>query len=101
MDAHVSRILTLERQKVLPGNYRPVSLTSIICKVVELLVQDHVHHMISNQLLTDNQHSFIHGCSCATNPLAVIGVWTEATDMGLAVDAIYLDFTNAFDMVPH
>ena len=85
-----------------PGNYKPVSLTSIICKVMESLVQDHiVHHMTSKQLLTDNQHGFIHGCSRATNLLSVLDELTEAIEMGLTVDAIYLDFAKAFGMVPH
>ena len=100
-DAHISPIFKKGKKSV-PGNYRPVSLTSIICKVIESLFQDHVvHHITSKQLLTDNQHGFIHGHSCATNILAVFDAWTEATDMGLAVDAIYLDFAKAFDMVPH
>ena len=55
----------------------------------------------SNQLLTDIQHGFIYGRSCTTNLLVVLDAWTEAIDMGLAVDAMYLDFAKAFDTVPH
>ena len=71
-DDHISLIFKKGKKSV-PGNYRPVSLRSIICKVIESLVRDHiVHHMTSNQPLADNQHGFIHGHSCANNLLAVL-----------------------------
>ena len=38
------------------GNYRPVSLTSIICKFMEQCVKDHiVNHMIRNKLFITQQ----------------------------------------------
>ena len=85
-----------------PGNYRPVSLTSIICKIMESIVRDQVvGHMASNNLFSDAQHGFISGRSCSTNLIAVLDKWSEALDNGLPVDAIYLDFAKAFDSVPH
>ena len=59
------------------GNYCPVSLTSIVCKVMESLVRDQVvDHMATNQLYTDNQHGFLNGRSCTTNLLAVLDAWS-------------------------
>ena len=85
-----------------PGNYRPVSLTCILCKVMETLVRDKViRHMMENNLLSKHQHGFVSGRSSVTNLLAVIDAWTEALDMSTPVDAIYLDFAKAFDSVPH
>ena len=46
-------------------------------------------HMTTNQLFTDNQHG-----------LAVLGAWSEALEMGITVDAVYLNFAKAFNMVP-
>ena len=79
-------------------NYRPVSLTSIICKTLESIIRD---HMVENQLLTKCQHGFIKGRSCVTQLLAVMDKWTEALDIGNNIDAVYLDFVKAFDSVPH
>ena len=83
-------------------HYRPLSLTSIICKTLESIIRDHImHHMVENQLLTKCQHGFIKGRSCVTQLLAVLDKWAEALDMENNIDAVYLDFANAFDSVPH
>ena len=60
-----------------------------------------VGHMATNQLFTDNQHGFLNGRSCTTNLLAVLDAWSEALEIGVAVDAVYLDFSKAFNIVPH
>ena len=89
-------------QKHFPGNYRPVSLTSVACKMMEKLVRNKViTHMTRNNLLSSLQHGFVHGCSCTTQLLEVLDKWTEAIEQGNSVDAIYLDFAKAFDTVPH
>ncbi len=84
------------------GNYRPVSLTSIICKVMESIVRDHViSHMLSNQLFSDKQFGFISGWSTTLQLLWVLDEWTSILDSGGGIDAIYCDFQKAFDKVPH
>jgi len=60
-----------------------------------------VDHMISNELLSDCQHGFIQGRSCTTQLLQVIDRWSEILDEGGNIDNIYLDFSKAFDTVPH
>ena len=88
--------------KHLPGNYRPVCLTSVACKMMEKLVRNKVMaHMTRNNLLSSLQHGFVHGCSCTTQLLEVLDKWTEAIEQGDSVDAIYLDFAKAFNTVPH
>lgn len=85
-----------------PSNYRPVSLTSIPCKVMEGMIRDKMMtHLESHELLTDHQHGFVSQRSCVTNLLSVLDSWTQSLDEGKAVDAIYLDFAKAFDSVPH
>jgi hypothetical protein len=85
-----------------PGNYRPVSLTSVPCKILESLIKDKLmEHLIQNKLIKDTQHGFIPGKSCATNLTLFMDTVTKATDEGKAVDIIYLDFAKAFDKVPH
>ena len=47
-------------EKNLPGNYRPVSITSIICKLMESIVRDKiVDHMVQNNLFSKQQHGFV------------------------------------------
>ena len=48
-------------------NYRPISLTSIVCKLMESLVKEVVlQHMILNHLLSEKQYGFISGRSTVT-----------------------------------
>ena len=84
------------------GNYRPVSLTSVACKVMDSIVRDElVTHMITNGLFADEQHGFSPGRSCITQLLYVLEEWTEMLDCGKPVDVVYMDFQKAFDSVPH
>ena len=83
-------------------NYRPVSLTSVVCKVMEKLVRNVIlDHMFDNDLMSDYQHGFLPGRSCTTQLLEVLDKWTEIVDNGGALDVIYLDLAKAFDSVPH
>lgn len=85
-----------------PKNYRPVSLTSIACKLMETFIRDQlVNHMKTNNLLSEHQHGFLSGRSTITQLLEVLEVWTDILEKGGCIDAIYLDFMMAFDTVPH
>ena len=85
-----------------PGNYRPVSLTSIICKLMETMVRDDVmKHMKPNKLFGQRQFGFLSGQSTVLQLIKVIDNWMCTLDEGDAVDVIYCDFIKAFDKVPH
>jgi len=85
-----------------PSNYRPISLTSIVCKMMERIVRDGlVRHMKANNLFSDHQHGFVGGRSCITQLLETMELWTKILDEGGSLDVIYLDFLKAFDTVPH
>jgi len=81
-----------------PGNYRPVSFTSYLSKILEAIIKDDptVHSLIN-----DSQHGFLAKRSCLTNLLEFLEYVTKAVDHGKPVDVIYLDFQKAFDKVPH
>ena len=86
----------------LASNYRPVSLTCIVCKLMEAIVKEQImNHLLANDLLSDHQHGFVPGRSCSTQLLKVIDEWTNALDQGQPLDVVYLDFAKAFDSVPH
>jgi hypothetical protein len=83
------------------GNYRPISLTCISCKVMESIIKDDILlHLKRNKIITSSQHGFTKGRSCTTNLLEFMEVVTKAADSGKAVDIVYLDFAKAFDKVP-
>ncbi len=84
------------------SNYRPVSLTAIVCKLCESIVRDVImDHLIKNNLLSDCQHGFIPGRSCVTQLLTMLDMWTRILDDYGTIDVAYLDFCKAFDVVPH
>ena len=83
-------------------NYRPISLTSQVCKVMEKMVKDNiVEHLNKYNLIKDSQHGFTQGKSCLTNLLTFLEHVTSYIDQGRPVDVLYLDFSKAFDKVPH
>uniref|UniRef100_A0A803J5C3 Reverse transcriptase domain-containing protein n=1 Tax=Xenopus tropicalis TaxID=8364 RepID=A0A803J5C3_XENTR len=85
-----------------PGNYRPVSLTSVVGKLFEGLLRDHIqNYVVENAIMSSNQHGFMKDRSCQTNLIAFYDEVSKKLDSGDAVDIIYLDFAKAFDTVPH
>ena len=82
-------------------NYRPVSLTSVICKLLETIIRDHMmDFLLKHRLINHYQHGFLKARSCLTN-FVVVEEITKWMDEGSPVDIIYLDFQKAFDKVPH
>ena len=85
-----------------PGNYRPVSLTSVVCKLFEGFIRNALYeHFVANHLLSEHQFGFCKGRSCVTQLLVTINEWMDKLDNNKPVDAAYLDFRKAFDTVPH
>ena len=83
-------------------NYRPISLTSIICKLLETFIKRTiVKHLIDQQLLSPKQYGFISGRSTTTQLLMYLDKCIETIVDGGVVDSIYMDFSKAFDSVPH
>ena len=77
------------------GNYRPISLTSIVSKTMEHCVRNHiVNHMMVNNLFSSQQYGFVKGRSTVLQLLNVMDVWTNAIDKGDSIDNVYIDFTN-------
>ena len=90
-------------KRSLPVNYRPVSLTAIPCKILEhILVSKIWLHLNNYKIITTKQHGFRGGLSCETQLIGALDDWTHVMDGGGGqIDAIVLDFSKAFDVVPH
>ena len=81
-----------------PGNYRPVSLTSLVCKTLEhVLVSQIMKHLELNQILADVQYGFRSSRSCEAQLFLAVDDLARAVDNKLQVDLAILDFEKAFD----
>ncbi|CAM4615326.1 unnamed protein product, partial [Caretta caretta] len=82
--------------------YRPVSLTSIVCKVLEQILKEKA---VKDIEVNSNWDKIQHGCikdkSCQHNLISFFEKITDFVDKGNAVDLIYLDFSKASDTIPH
>ena len=85
-----------------PSNYRPVSLTCIASKVLEHIVHSHVmKHLSRYGVLTDCQHGFRAKRSTETQLICTIHDIASAIQSNKTIHAAILDFSKAFDKVPH
>ena len=83
-------------------NYRPISLTSIICKTLEHIIAHNIHsYLDKHNLLFDHQHGFRSGHGCDTQLLNTITDFIDSFDSSILTDLIVLDFSKAFDVVSH
>ena len=84
------------------NNYRPISLTCIVCKIMESVIKDHImDHLEKELLLIASQHGFLRKKSCLTNLLSYLEKVSKMLDDGENIDLIYLDYAKAFDKVSH
>ena len=83
-----------------PLNYRPVSLTCILCKVYEKVIRISMVDFVESKI-SQHQHGFVKGKSCLSNLLETMDSVINLIDEGFPVDILYFDFKKAFDRVPH
>jgi hypothetical protein len=83
-------------------NYRPVCLTSVVCKQMEHVVASYLWRVWDgNDWLYDGQHGFRTGYSCESQIITVCQDTADTPDDGDRMDAIIVDFSKAFNLVPH
>ena len=88
--------------KAQPVNYRPISLTSVVVRVMERILKERMlSHLKTNRLINPSQHGFLPRKSTSTNLTAYLDYLTRNLDKGEPIDVLYLDFSKAFDKVPH
>src|SRR5450755_4188078 len=85
-DANVSPLFK-KGSKVDPANYRPVSLTSVTCKILESIIRDQLmNYLVTNDLLAKEQHGFVNKKACVTNLLETKDFATRALALKHAID---------------
>ena len=88
--------------KMSTENYRPVSLTSVVCKVLEHIIHRHImNHCDQHNLLRSHQHGFRQNHSCESQLILSMEDIYRQHDKNKQVDMLILDFTKSFDTVPH
>ena len=97
-----AKVIALHKKgsKTDSSNYRPISLTCILCKVYEKLVRAHILIHVESKISTQ-QHGFTTGRSCLSNLLESLDSISDILADGDCVDIFYMDFQKAFDTVPH
>ena len=86
--------------KTVCENYRPISILSSVAKLFESIIYEHIYNHVKG-VLSVNQHGFIRGRSTVSNLLEYKTYLCDAFSIGGQVDAIYTDFSKAFDKVDH
>ena len=85
-----------------PSNYRPISLTSIVSKLFEQIINSNImKHLEANNILSEQQYGFRHSHSCDTLLITLLHDLSHCYDAGIQIDLIFTDFAKAFDTVPH
>ena len=97
--ANVSPIFK-KGEKSTAANYQPISLTCILCKVMEHIIVS-VEHLDTNGLMYDLQHGFRERSSVETQLVSLIEDLARKTSQSRQTDLILLDFSKAFDKVNH
>lgn len=83
-------------------NYRPISLTSTACKILEHIIHKHILEFLEkHKFLTIHQHGFRKGYSTITQLVQTVHDFANNINNGKQTDAIFMDFSKAFDKVSH
>ena len=84
------------------ANYRPVSLTCVPCKLLEHIIVSHMRgHIDRWSLVHPNQHGFTKNRHCESQLIMTTHDLLSRLDRKDMVDVAVLDFSKAFDTVPH
>ena len=95
-------LFTRAGDRLLVSNYRQVSLTSVVCKQMDHSIASYLRQVWEiNDWLYEGQHGFRPGYSCESQVITVCQDIADSLDNGDRVDAIVVDFSKAFDLVPH
>ena len=95
--AYVTAIYKNKGKDTDPSNYRPISLTSICCKILEGFIRESMLTFLqaTNQV-SKEQHGFLPGKSCNTNLIETFDFVTSRMEAREPVDIVYIDCFGSF-----
>ena len=100
-NANISPIFK-KGNKHMASNYCPISLTSVCCKTLEHIICKHMlNHLKNNKIISPLQHGFCNGHSCESQLILTMHDIMQNFDSKQQTDLVILDFSKAFDTVPH
>ena len=100
-NANISPIF-YKGNKHMASNYRPISLISVCCKTLEHIICKHMlNHLENNKIISPLQHGFRNGHSCESQLILTMHDIMQNFDSKQQTDLVILDFSKAFDTVPH
>ena len=83
-------------------NYRPISVISIVSKIMEKLIYNQLYDkLINSNILSNSQHGFRPCHSTTTALLGITNRWYQSMDVGQLNGVVFLDLKKAFDTVVH
>ncbi len=103
-DWRMANIFALHKKGALDQaeNYRPISLTSVCCKILEHIVYSCIsNYLDENSIVTPRQHGFRTGYSCESQLILALNDWAHTIEAGSRTDVAIFDFSKAFDKVSH
>ena len=84
------------------SNYRPVAISSVVCRVMERIVRESiVTYCLDNEIIHSSQHGFLPGKSTETAGLSFFDFLCRNADLSYNIDVLFLDYKKAFESVPH
>jgi len=82
-----------------PNNFRPISLTTTCCRVMERIINDTLlRYLLDRRLISKQQHGFIRRKSVCTNLLECLEDWMLNLQSRHITDVIYFDFKKALTL---
>jgi len=74
----------------------------VVCKQLEHVIAGHLWQVWDkNDWLYEGQQGFRQGYSCESQDITVCEDIATSLDYGVGIDAIIIDFSKVFDLVPH
>ena len=99
--ANVSAIYKKDSPTI-PNNYRPISLLSIIGKLMERCIHNHLtQHLLDNNIITPFQSGFRNGDSTVNQLLFLYHEFSKTLDANKEIRVVFCDISKAFDRVWH
>jgi hypothetical protein len=99
-----SKVIPIHKSgsKLSMNNYRPVSIQSVFCKIVDrVLLNRFNEYLEEHNLIDDRQYGFTPTSSTLAATASLTNFICEKMDAGFYVACLFLDLSKAFDCVDH